>query len=114
MMVYDTALIDIRHDIRNVRVSTDVAIDVAINELMSGLDDIFANIWTDYLDLQSQIDIQDRNLQDLRDKDLQELKDEIASMQQEIIKERKFRENITLMFGIFSIVVIALNARTRK
>ncbi len=81
-----------------------------INELSLQLIDTISELELQLIDsdkqLQAHINVQA--------KELQELRDEISSMQQEIIKERKLRENITLMFGIFSVIVIALNARTRK
>ena len=103
MLVHDTVIMGTRSTLREMNAT----LSDAIVDMQTIVVDIVEDMGLQLLDgdaqLQGQIDVQSR--------ELHELSDEIASMQQEIIKERKSRETITIMFGVFSLIVIALNAR---
>ncbi len=103
MLVHDTVIMGTRSTLREMNAT----LSDAIVDMQTFVVDIVEDMGLQLLDsdaqLQGQIDVQSR--------ELHELSDEIASMQQEIIKERKSRETITIMFGVFSLIVIALNAR---
>ena len=108
MMVHDTVIMGTRSTLRE--------INTTLSDAIVDLERVSADILGVIAEVEFQLTESDAKLQDqidVHDRDLQELRDETSSLQDQIIKERKARENITLMFGAFSLIVIALNARTR-
>lgn len=108
MMVHDTVIMGTRSTLRE--------INTTLSDAIVDLERVRADILGVIAEVEFQLTESDAHLQgqiDVHDRDLQELRDEISSLQDQIIKEGKARENITLMFGAFSLIVIALKARTR-
>lgn len=99
MMVHDTVLMETRSNVRELEDNTVAIID--FENAMAFLDDILAGILTTDVDLQTQIDIQGM--------DVEELRLEVSQVYQELMRERVTRNNLTIMFVAFSVLVILLS-----
>lgn len=99
MMVHDTVLMETRSSVRELEDNTVAIID--FENAMAFLDDILAGILTTDVDLQTQIDIQGM--------DVEELRLEVSQVYQELMRERVTRNNLTIMFVAFSVLVILLS-----
>ena len=103
------AIMDIEQSLRLERVRSDVAIDYAFNELSLMLSNqllLIDVLETMILDLQGQLDLQEVYIV--------ELGEEIYRQRQELMSQRAMRNNITIMFGIFSLVVIGATVVINK
>ena len=103
------AIMDIERSLRLERVRSDVAIDYAFNELSLMLSNqllLIDVLETMILDLQGQLDLQEVYIV--------ELGEEMYRQRQELVSERAMRNNITIMFGVFCLVVIGATVVINK
>ncbi len=103
------AIMDIERSLRLERVRSDVAVDYAFNQLSLKLSNqllLIDVLETMILDLQGQLDIQEVHIV--------ELGEEMYRQRQELVSERAMRNNITIMFGVFCLVVIGVTVVINK
>jgi len=104
-----TRLADIEQSLRLERVRSDVAVDYAFNELSLMLSNqllLIDVLETMILDLQGQLDLQEVYIV--------EIGEEIYRQRQELMSQKTMRNNITIMFGIFCLVVIGATVVINK
>ena len=92
MLIQDELMMNSRSDIRE--------LDTEITDLMSVWNNLFHEAFSIDLELQGEIDFQ-RTLID-------ELRHEVWLLNGELEAERAMRNNITIMFGLFSVIVIVI------
>lgn len=104
------AIMDIERSLRLERVRSDVAVDYAFNELRIQFIDIISGLVLQLLDsdaqLQGQVDTQGVVIEELRH--------EVSQVHEELMRERATRNNLTIMFGIFSLVIIGATVVINK
>lgn len=102
MIGHDTVMMGTRNMVREINGTLNIQITDIIDSLNTALDDIWAN----NVYLESEIDFQ-RTLID-------ELRHEVWLLNQELEAERAMRNNITIMFGVFCLVVIGATVVINK
>lgn len=95
MMVHDTVIMGTRNMVRETNTTLNAQIKGVIDSFNTALDDI----WAADMELKSQIDLQGMDVEELRQK--------VSQVHQELMTERVNRNNLTIMFGLYSVMVLA-------
>ncbi len=109
MMVHDTLIMNTRNTVRELDVSFGVEVttlNTRIMDLTEDFSDALEHIWATDMELKSQIDLQGM--------DIEELRHEVSQVLEELMRERATRNNLTIMFVIFSVLCIGIVAYSKK
>ena len=103
MIGHDTVMMGTRNMVREINGTLNIQITDIIDSLNTALDDIWAN----NVYLESEIDFQRTLIDELRHK--------VWLLNRGLEAERAMRNNITIMFGLFSVIIIVITyASARK
>ena len=120
MIGHDTVMMGTRNMVReingtlndritNLTNSTVTIIDfeAEIWDIWSKVRDEHKAIWTVNMEMKSQLDVQNTEI-DFQRTLIDELRHEVWLLNRELEAERAMRNNITIMFGLFSVIVIVI------
>jgi hypothetical protein len=94
MIMQDTLIMNGRSSVRKLNAT----LNDAIVDFGGIVEDLVIKLLDSDAQLQGQIDTQNTYIEELRQ--------EVSQLQQELLNERAMRNNITIMFGVFCLVVI--------